>query len=139
MAADRVGSIVYWSAAVVLLLFGAVAIFSVGAPFFLTGIALLAVGRWRHQPAVVWPVLLGIWAFVLGYVLLAPWTCTGTSVPASTGAVVIERTSCTNVLGIEYSGGRLYDPSLLPAFLVGFALAIAVGLGARVLLTRRPA
>jgi hypothetical protein len=127
MAEGRAGSIAYWFGAVVLVLFGALAIFSIGAPFFLTGIAMLAVGRWRREPSVIWPVLLGVWSLVLVYLLIAPGSCTATTLPAHAGiGGSAGHTTCTNPLGIEYSGPGVYNPPLLPALLAGLAIAAAV-------------
>jgi hypothetical protein len=128
MAEHRAASILYWSGAVVLVMFGAIAIFSIGAPFFLTGIAMLAAGTKRHDPAVLWPTLLGVWTLVLAYVLIAPWSCTATSSGGGAGA---GHTTCTNPLGIGYAGDGLYNPPLLPAFLVGLAAGMIVAIVSR--------
>jgi hypothetical protein len=135
----RASSIVYWSAGVVLVAFGAIAIFSIGAPFLLTGVAMLAVGPRRHDRAVLWPALLGVWGFVIAYVLVAPLSCAGTSVPAAQGTPVVERTSCTNVLGIDYSGAGPYNPPLLPALLAGLAVGSLVAIATRRALRARSA
>ena len=115
------GAAVYWAGAVVLVVVGFLAIFSIGAPLFLTGVAMLVVGRWRHRSAVVWPVLVGVWSFVLGYLLVAPLGCSTSEVRGDAG-----RTTCSNVLGIDYSGTGVYNPSLLPALIAGLAAA-AIG------------
>jgi hypothetical protein len=138
MAEGRAGSALYWCAAVVLLAFGAIAIFSIGAPLFLTGIAMMAVGPRRHDPAVLWPVLLGVWSFVVGYVLVAPLGCTTASVPVVASAAS-SHTSCTNALGIEYSGVGVYNPPLLPALLAGLAIGTVVAFATRRALRARRA
>ena len=128
---DR-GAAVYWAGAVVLVVVGFLAIFSIGAPLLLTGVAMLVVGRWRHRPAVVWPVLAGVWSFVLGYLLVAPLGCSTSAVlPGEAG-----RTTCSNVLGIDYSGTGVYNPSLLPALMAGLAAA-AIGVVVTRQITRR--
>jgi hypothetical protein len=130
----RAGSIAYWAGAVVLMLFGFVAIFSIGAPFFLTGAAMIVVGPLRHRREVLWPALLAVWSFVVAYVLVAPLGCTSSSIPlvgTTDLAQQAGRTTCTNVLGIDYSGGGLYNPPLMPALIVGLSVAVVVGLVAR--------
>ena len=128
-----VGTFVYFVIAITLCALGFVAIFSIGAPFFLTGIAMLVASPWRGRREIVVPIVAAPWAFTLTYVLLAPLSCTSTP---STGPL-LTRTVCSNVLGIDYSGGGAYDPPLLPALLAGLAasgLTIAV---LRRLLARR--
>jgi hypothetical protein len=41
----------------------------------------------------------------------------------------VSHTTCTNILGIDYSGTGIYNPSLVPALLAGVA---AGGIGALV-------
>jgi hypothetical protein len=139
MAGHRAASILYWAGAVVLVAFGAVAIFSIGAPFFLTGLAMLAVGPRRRERAVVWPVLLGVWAFVLGYVLIAPLGCTTSGSAHVAAGSSLSHTSCTNLLGLNYSGEGVYNPPLLPAFLAGLALCAIVAFVSRQALRARGA
>lgn len=129
-----VGTFAYFGLAIALCAVGFVAILSIGAPFFLTGIAMLVVSPWRAREDVLWPVVAAPWAFTVTYVLLAPLSCTGTAYPDGEAGSFTE---CTNVLGIDYSGGGAYNPPLLPAFLAGL---IAAGLAAfviRRLLARR--
>lgn len=130
----RASSIAYWAGAAVLMLFGFVAIFSIGAPFLLTGAAMVVVGPFRDRRHVLWPALLAVWSFVLAYVLVAPLGCTSSSLPlvgTSDLAQQAGRTTCTNVLGIDYSGGGVYNPPLMPALIVGLSVSIVVGLAAR--------
>jgi hypothetical protein len=129
---ERAGGIAYWAGAAVLMLFGFVAIFSIGAPFFLTGAAMIVVGPFRHRREVLWPALVAVWSFVVAYVLVAPLGCTGTSVavaPNIGNAAQVGRTTwtCTNVLGIDYSGVGSYQPTLLAALVAGLFAAGAVG------------
>jgi len=129
---ERAGGIAYWAGAAVLMLFGFVAIFSIGAPFFLTGAAMIVVGPFRHRREVLWPALVAVWSFVVAYVLVAPLGCTGTSVavvPNIGNAAQVGRTTwtCTNVLGIDYSGVGSYQPTLFPALVAGLFAAGVVG------------
>ena len=64
--------LVYFAIAITLCAFGFVAIFSVGAPFLLTGAAMLVASPWRGRRDVLWPVVAAPWAFTVTYILLAP-------------------------------------------------------------------
>ncbi len=139
-ARSRSGAFLYWSVAVLLTVLGFLDLIAIGAPFFLTGLAMLVVGRWRHRPGVLWPTLAGVWSFVVGYILVAPLGCTG-GAPALPGetltAVALGRTTCANVLGIDYSGTGNYNPSLLPALIAGLVAAPIGAALARKLIVRR--
>lgn len=130
-----VGTFVYFAIAITLCALGFVAIFSVGAPFFLTGIAMLVASPWRGRREIIVPIVAAPWAFTLTYVLLAPLGCTGTDVP---GGQAGSRTECSNILSIDYTGGGSYDPPLLPALLAGLVAAgITVTVLRRLLARRR--
>jgi hypothetical protein len=118
----------YTALAVALVAFGIVGILSIGAPFLLTGLVMLALTRWRDRPYVIWPPLAGVWALVLGYVLVAPLSCSSTA-PAAT-------TICTGLF-IRYHGGAVYNPSLVPALLTGIVVGLAAGSGVWLLLRSR--
>ena len=138
----RPAAVAYWTLGVVLIAFGFLGIFSIGAPFLLTGLAMSLVGPWRRNRAVLWPALVAVWAFVVGYVLVAPLGCTssGGSMPALPGAsfpLVVSHTVCTNILGIDYSGRGVYNPSLVPGLLAGLVAGVIGALLVRVVLVRR--
>lgn len=135
---SRAGTIAYWALAVLFVGFGFLALFSFGGPFLLTGMAMLIVGPWRHRAAVLWPVLVGVWSFVVGYILAAPLGCTSTAVPAIGGSPPpVGHTTCSNLLGIDYSGITPYNPSLLPAFVAALLAAVIGVVVTRYLLARR--
>jgi hypothetical protein len=135
---NRVGRAAYWGVAVVLVGFGYLALFSVGAPFLLTGIAMIVVSPWRTRREVLWPALVGVWAFVLGYLLVAPLGCTSKTMAVTAGSpAAASHTTCTNILGIDYSGTGIYNPSLVPALVVAAAAGAAGALATRFLLRRR--
>jgi hypothetical protein len=137
---NRVGTLAYWGVAVFLVGFGYLAVFGIGAPFLLTGITMMVVSPWRSRPQVLWPALAGVWAFVLGYVLVAPLGCTSTAIAVTVGSqVAMSHTTCTNILGIDYSGTGIYNPSLVPAVLAGVTAGTAGAVATRILLRRRRA
>lgn len=132
------GTAAYWGVAVLLVGFGFLGLFSIGAPFLLTGIAMIVVSPWRNRREVLWPALVAVWALVLGYVLVAPLGCTSTAVAVTAGSPVPQsHTTCTNILGIDYSGTGIYNPSLVPALLAGVAAGAAGALATRFLFRRR--
>jgi hypothetical protein len=135
---NRMGTAAYWGVAVLLIGFGFLGLFSIGAPFLLTGIAMIVVSPWRNRREVLWPTLVGVWFFVLGYLLVAPLGCTSTAIAVTPGSPVpVSHTTCTNILGIDYSGTGTYDPSLVPALLVALGAGAAGALAMRLLLRRR--
>ncbi|HEX7949758.1 MAG TPA: hypothetical protein VF494_05370 [Candidatus Limnocylindrales bacterium] len=113
----------YWLIALVLTAFGVVAAFSIGLPFFVVGIAMLALGPLRGHPRLFLPGLLGVIAFVVGASLVAPWTCGGTATAGGDSYTV-----CRSLVGLTWSGPGLYNP---PA--EAFGLAVLVGLAAGLL------
>lgn len=117
----------YWAIVVALILFGWLAIFSIGAPFFLFGITLAVLFPWRTRRGVLATGIAVVIGLVVGYVLVAPLSCTGTSVFVPGEALSEGTTTCSNLLGITYAGGENYNPSLLPALLAGIALAAIAG------------
>jgi hypothetical protein len=112
----------YWLLAAILVAFGVVTILSIGMPFLTLGITLIVMRRWRGQPRIYWPPLVGVLSFFIGFILIAPGSCT-TTATASGGPGAF--TTCSNVLGLNYSRGGLYNPPLWPAVAVGLILAAA--------------
>ena len=106
----------YWVAAVGLVIFGFVTMFSIGRPFFLIGVALLVLGPLRSHRAAFWPPLAAVIAWNVGYLAVAPWSCTATqTVGAAPGGTGESFTRCTSLTGIDYSGPGVYNPPLEPA------------------------
>lgn len=127
----------YWAIVVALILFGWLAIFSIDAPFLLLGIMLAVLLPWRPRGGVLATGMAVILGLILGYVLVAPLSCTATSV-AVVGETLSEgTTTCSNLLGIRYEGSGTYNPSLLPALLGRIALAAIAGV-TTALLHRKP-
>ena len=130
----------YVALAVGLVLFGFVGLFSIGAPFLLTGLAMLVCFPWRRRPDILWPTLSGVWGLTLGYILVAPLSCTSsnaaTATPTGSVSSTMGTTTCSGLL-LDYSGGPSYNPPLLPALLVGLTMAAASVVLVRMAFTRR--
>ena len=120
-------SSLYWFAAVALVVFGLVGLLTIGVPFLLFGLAMIVLGRWRSRNDVIVPALAAVVAFLVGYVLLAPISC---STSSGMDAVTVCRYL---VVGRWTSSGT---PSLLPGVIGGLGLATAVAVILRRLLHR---
>jgi hypothetical protein len=103
-------------------------------PFLLTGVVMLVCFPWRRRKEILWPALAGVWGLTLGYLLVAPLTCTSTASADKVAGV----TRCNGVF-FDYSGGLSYNPPLLPALLVGLGVAAASAGLVRVATVRRRA
>jgi hypothetical protein len=104
----------------VLTAFGVLAAFSIGLPFLVVGIAMLALGPFRGRPRLFLPGLFGVIAFVVGASLVVPWACEGTAT-AGDGSFTV----CRSLVGLTWSGPGLYDPPAEASW-----LAVVVGLAA---------
>ncbi len=125
--------VLYWVLAVLLIGFGGLAAFSVGVPFLAVGVALVALAPLRERTAVFWPALSAVIAFFAGYVLVAPLTCTAQAImregAAGSRSAAVGRTTCKNLIGIDYSGTGTYNPPLWPGVVAGVILAAVVAVG----------
>jgi hypothetical protein len=124
--------------AVALIIFGFAGLFSIGAPFLLTGLVMLICFPWRHRRTILWPALAGVWGFTAGYILVAPLGCTqtGTSEGLTRGFISVAATTTCNGAFFDYSGGASYNPPLLPAVLVGIVVAVGTALAVRALISK---
>jgi hypothetical protein len=116
----------YYALAVLLMGVGSLAMFSFGGPVFFVGLALAVLGPTRVKPRVFWPMVTAVICFFVGFVLIGPARCSGTSVGA--------RPTCTNLVGMRFADSS--QPRLL-----GVAAGILAGLtgaaGARAQVGRR--
>ncbi len=102
--------------------------------------SLVVLAPFRHRRQLFIPVLVAVVGFFIGFVLVAPLSCTvtGRIVNTQNGGANTESspsTTCTSGAGIEYSGGGDYDPPQLPGAIAGTALASVLG-GLSVLIQR---
>jgi hypothetical protein len=119
--------------AVALIVFGMIAIFSIGAPFLLTGLVMLVCSPWRRRRDILFPALAAVGGLTLGYLLVAPLGCMSSSAP---GAASSGTTVCNGVL-LDYSGGGVYNPPLLPALAVGLVTGAVAAVVVRALVSNR--
>ena len=122
----------YWFAAIVLISFGTLTGFSIGIPFLCLGLALVLLAPFRHRAPVFVPSIVALLGFFIGFILVTPLGCTVTDtvqVTSSGGATSVSPagTTCSNVVGIAYSGTGIYNPPLWPAALAGVATAGLAG------------
>jgi hypothetical protein len=134
----NVRTALYVAIAVILIVFGYLALFSIGWPFALTGILMLALIGQRHRIDVLAPALTWPWVFTIGYLLVAPIGCTRLAMPkVADGVGTLEGSTRCNAVFFTYVGGADYSPPLLLALLTGVALATAASLTIQWTLRRR--
>ena len=106
----------YWALAIVLVAFGAVAIFSIGLPFLALGLTLIAVAPLRHAPSRFWPLVVAVIAFFAAWWVLGPVACVAETTPSGG-----ERRWCESLVGVTYAGSPTW---IGPTFgVVGASLA----------------
>ena len=124
----------YWIASLSLIAFGVVAMFSIGRPFLLVGLAMLILGPLRSRPVFYWPPLVAVIAYNAGYWLVAPIYCSVTQDVGGSSA-----TTCSSLIGISHPGSSP-DPWLAAAHVTGLqsaAIAFVVTLAAMLWRQRR--
>jgi hypothetical protein len=97
--------------------------FSIGPFLLLFGFTMLLLGPFRHRPLIYWPPMAATVAFIVGYLAVAPLYCT-----ARAAAGAGSGTTCSSLIGIDYTGVGIQNPSLLPAIYAGLALAAIAAL-----------
>ena len=133
----NVWTALYIAIAVILIVFGYLALFSIGSPFALTGILMLALIGQRHRFNVLAPALAWPWGFTIGYLLVAPIGCTTSASGFEAGVGTLEGSTRCNAVFFTYAGDANYSPPLLPAVLTGVAVATAASLAIQWTLRRR--
>jgi hypothetical protein len=93
---------------------------------------MLLLGPFRRRPQILWPPVLAVVAYNLTYFAVAPFSCTASSLNGAAPTTV-----CSSLIGIRYTGEGNYNPSLLPAILVGVAVAALTAIASFVLLKTR--
>jgi len=123
----------YWPAVILLLMFGTLAVLTIGTPFLVLGMALAVLRATRASRRVFWTVIASIGSFFVAYIAVSPLWCTSSATPSGLG---IGPTHCSNLIGIDYSGTGHYNPAHWPAAVTGLATATLVGTGTFVVLGR---
>jgi hypothetical protein len=109
------GRVGYIAVGVGLLAFGVISIFSIGYPLISFGIAHLALYRVRHRRSIRLPIMWGLAAFWIGFILVGPMWCTHSDV-TGTGEVW-----CRSLLGARYPEA---NPSFTPGLVAGALAAL---------------
>lgn len=115
----------YWTLTTLLIVFGFITGFSIGAPFFILGLVLAVLGPVRHYRRVFWPAVSAVVAATVGYVLFAPLSCTASGVVG--GALT---TVCSSILGGPSTGGDGFNPSLEPGLRAAAVYAVVAAMAA---------
>jgi hypothetical protein len=129
----RRGPAPYYVVAAVLIAFGVLGILTIGLPFLLAGVLLLALTPYRNRPEILWPPLVGVLVWTATEAAVAPWRC-GESVTGSAGpngVTVSHGEACHTAFGMQASNG-----AAAPA-LIALAVAVVAAVATRVLLARR--
>jgi hypothetical protein len=128
----------YVAVAIVLAVFGFLALFSIGFPFLLTGLVMLALTPRRQDVAIIIPALVWPCALTLGYVLVAPLGCRTLSIgEVRDGVGTIGGSTTCHAVFFSYAGDVSYSPPTWPAILVGVTFATGVAFLIRSAIIRR--
>lgn len=111
----------YWIACAGLIVVGFLGSFSIGQPFLLVGLAMLALGAFRGRPLAFWPPMLAVIGYNIVYWSVAPFSCTASETVGGTSY-----TLCSSLIGLRFEGEGIYNPPLTPAILAGLLVAALV-------------
>jgi hypothetical protein len=123
----------YWFVCACLLVFGFLAGFSIGLPFFHVGLAMLLLGRFRAHRFVFWPLLLAVIGYEVGFIAVAPFSCSATQQIGEPSTTV-----CLSLIGLRYEGVGTYNPSLVPGMVTGVAIAALTAIATWLILRSKP-
>ncbi len=117
----------YWLLVGVLVVLGALTIFSLGLFFWFVAAALVVLSPFRSNTRLFLSGLALALGFLFGYVLVAPWSCSQTmSATANSDVTVTSPVVCSSPTGIEYSEDESgVGPALIAGGVTG-AIAAAV-------------
>ena len=115
----------YWLGVGILFALGVLTIFSIGLYFWFIAVALVVLSPFRSRPQIFLPGLALALGFLIGYVLVAPWSCSQSfSQSVATGEETVSPVVCSSPIGIEYSGPEPFEPSRTPGLIAAGAAAV---------------
>src|SRR5205814_2045421 len=137
IAAGSTRKAAYWILVGSLLGFGMLAIFSIGAPFFLLGLTLAVVAPWRHRRGVLWPAGgSGAWLRLRVPAVLPDELHDSDRSCATPGRCPQLPGECNTAFRLFHYGSA--SPSLIPTLVAGLALAVLAAAAVNRTLARRP-
>lgn len=120
-------AVAYWTLTAILIGLGILGAASIGLLILPIGVVLAVLGPVRSRKTVFWPVIVATLGFLVGFILVSPLRCTTSATTTANGKNQQATTHCSNLLGIDYSGTGLYNPSSTPAFIAGAGLGVVAG------------
>lgn len=133
-AAEPKEGLAYSVLVVSLIVFGFVAIFTIGRAFWLVAAAMIVLVPFRSRPRVWRSGMALVVGCLIGFAVFAPVRCTHTA--TFDPVVGVDPTVCRSLSGIEYTGPDEYTPPIAPALITGIALGVLMA-GATWLLVGR--
>jgi hypothetical protein len=113
----------YWITSLALIAFGIAGAMTIGLPFLIIGLAMAVLGPIRHQARVYRPIMLGLIAFNVAFMAIAPAYCSATSTIGGGSSAA----TCTSFIGIPWPDDAT-GMNVTPAAF-GISLGIAIGVG----------
>lgn len=114
---------IYWLVALAIVVLSYLAGFSIGFLLLPVGLAMLVLGPFRHRPAIYWPPMSAVLAFIVGFLAVAPLYCSSTTFVS--GSATSSTASCSSLIGITYAGT---SAPRLPGVYAGAVLAALAAL-----------
>ncbi len=137
MASSERTSVGYWVTIVVLLILGYFTGFTIGPVFWFVAAVMILLAPLRPRTRIYRSGVALFMGFAIGYVLVAPFGCSQSSESnVATGEQTHSPVTCSSISGIDYSGPEPFEPSVMPALVVGGGLAV-VAAGATWIATGR--
>ena len=125
----------YYAVAALFIAFGIIGILTIGLPFLIVGVLLLALAPYRRRPEILWPPLVAVAVWTAAETVLAPWGCSqsgsGSVGSSGTRTAVVSSEICRTVFGLRVSS------SILAPALIALAVAVVAAVATRVVLSRR--
>ena len=115
----------YWITIVVLLILGYFTGFTIGPIFWFVAVVMIVLAPFKSRARVFRSGVALFAGFIVGFLLVTPLGCSQTaSGDVATGDQTLSPVVCSSIIGIDYSGPEPFEPSVIPALLVGGGLAV---------------